>query len=236
MNISYSVKDSTYGKQYYTDENGDIYMSVNVLGHVKSPGSYKVYVGSDILTVISNAGGPLPGAQLDSVIIYKTNSSTEKINLEEMLESTNQKSYISIEPNNTVYVKQASTYSEKPIAGGHYYIDSSGNNIMYINVTGHVKNPGSYLVHEGSSILTVLAQAGGALNGSKSKVTITSNDGKSYKINLQKVINDNDLESISLNPNDTIHVEETVMNYVLSKANIFNVLLQITNLILITTG
>ena len=38
---------------------------------------------------------------------------------------------------------------------------------MYVNIIGHVKHPGIYLVHENVDILSLLSLAGGALVGAK---------------------------------------------------------------------
>ena len=48
-------------------------MYINILGHVKSPGTYLVYDGIDIMSAFSTAGGYLDGANFKKIIIYGHN-------------------------------------------------------------------------------------------------------------------------------------------------------------------
>ena len=52
---------------YVTGDDGIVRMNVNVIGHVKNPGTFLVYEGIDILSLLALAGGPLPGAKLKDV-------------------------------------------------------------------------------------------------------------------------------------------------------------------------
>ena len=47
-------------------------MYINVIGHIKSPGIYLVYDEIDCMSILSAAGGYLPGADLKNIIIYNT--------------------------------------------------------------------------------------------------------------------------------------------------------------------
>ena len=66
---------------YITDDQGNVFIYLNIIGHVKSPGSYLIYEGADILTILSQAGGPMPGAKLNEILIYSKGSDKIKINL-----------------------------------------------------------------------------------------------------------------------------------------------------------
>ena len=119
-------------------------------------------------------------------------------------------------------------------SGPDYYTNENGDIYIYVNILGHVKSPGSYMIYEDADILTVLAQAGGHLKGAKtSEVLIIPAEGKSYIVDLEKIMLEGKSSAINLKPNDTIYINETNLNYILSKGNIVNVFLQITNLILI---
>ena len=93
------------GQEYITDESGNVFIHVNILGHVKSPGTYLIYEGADILTILAQAGGPLPGAKLKNTIIYHKNAELFVLDLENYLETGE---YINVElkPNDTIYIKQ----------------------------------------------------------------------------------------------------------------------------------
>ena len=104
---------------------------------------------------------------------------------------------------------------------------------MSINIWGHVKYPGTYLVYDGIDLLTCLSMAGGPLQGAKlSKVSITSKNGQNQIIDLNKIKDQNKISSIKLNPHDTIEIDEKFTNVILTKTSIIAVLLQLTNVIL----
>ena len=95
------------GEDYITGEDGVIRMYVNIIGHVRNPGTYLVYDGMDFMTVLSIAGGYLDGADLGSIIIYNINGSKQKINLNKMINNgSNTNELVSIKPHDTIYVEQ----------------------------------------------------------------------------------------------------------------------------------
>ena len=117
-----------------------------------------------------------------------------------------------------------------------YITGDDGVPRMSINVLGHIKNPGTYLLYDSIDILTCLSIAGGPMTGANlSEISIISKSGEVTKINLEKFLENPDKISISLKPYDTIYINETFGNYLIARSNIINVLLQITNLILFTT-
>ena len=121
------------------------------------------------------------------------------------------------------------------LTGENYITGEDGIPRMSINIWGHVKYPGNYLVYDSIDILTCLSLAGGPLKGANlSSLEIISKDGSSYKINLENISSNPDSINIILKPNDTIHVDESLSSYLLSRSNVINTLLQITNLILIS--
>ena len=67
-------------------------------------------------------------------------------------------------------------------------------------------------------------------------LSIISDNGSSQIIDLNELIEEQDVSSIKLKPHDTIHIDETFTSYVLSRSNVLNILLQITNLVLITSN
>ena len=67
-------------QDYITGEDGVIRMNVNILGHVKNPGTYLVYDGIDFISLLSLAGGPARGANLKNIKIIN-NDSSYSINL-----------------------------------------------------------------------------------------------------------------------------------------------------------
>ena len=122
------------------------------------------------------------------------------------------------------------------LTGEDYITGEDGGPRMSVNIWGHVKYPGTYLVYDGIDLLTCLSMAGGPMKGAKlSKVSIVSKDGTSKNINLEDLMKKSN-HSISLKPYDTIYIDETMGNYLLARSNVINILLQITNLILISSN
>lgn len=123
------------------------------------------------------------------------------------------------------------------LTGENYITGEDGVARMSINVWGHVKYPGTYLVYDGIDILTCLSMGGGPLKGANlSSISITSNEGETRKVNLNNIINSSNPSPIILKPYDTIYIDETLGNYLLSRTGVITVLLQLTNLILISTN
>ena len=129
------------------------------------------------------------------------------------------------------------TSSNIQLTGEDYMTGEDGVPRMCINIWGHVKYPGTYLVYDGIDLLTCLSMAGGPLKGAKlSKVSIVSKNGQSQIIDLDKIKDQNKLSSIKLNPHDTIKIDEKFTHILLTKTSIIAVLLQLTNVILTATS
>ena len=123
------------------------------------------------------------------------------------------------------------------LTGEDYITGEDGVPRMSINIWGHVKYPGTYLVYDGIDLLTCLSMAGGPLKGAKlSKVSIISKNGQNQTIDLNKIKNQNQLASIKLMPHDTIKIDEKFSHVLLTKTSIIAVLLQLTNVILTATA
>ena len=94
-------------QDYFTGDDGVIRMNVNIMGHVKSPGSFVVYDGIDILTALSLAGGYLPGSDLKNINIYNIDGNSCSINLKSILnQGLKIEDKISLKPHDTIYIEQ----------------------------------------------------------------------------------------------------------------------------------
>ena len=106
-NQSYEMSTIRSSESYVTGQDGIIRMHVNVIGHVKNPGSHLVYDGIDILSLISTAGGYLEGSNLKKIRVYHTDGTSETVNLDKFFDSNipvNQLAHI--KPNDTIYIDQ----------------------------------------------------------------------------------------------------------------------------------
>tara|TARA_Y100000768_G_C23911749_1_gene650331 strand:+ start:286 stop:765 length:480 start_codon:yes stop_codon:yes gene_type:complete len=129
--------------------------------------------------------------------------------------------------------------SERPlnntvITGEKYVSGQDGIARIYINVWGHVKFPGTYLVYDGINLVNSLSLAGGPLDGANlKKIKIISQENKTSKTyNLQKDISNMDyLNNAKMQPFDTIIVYQTTGNKILSRSSLIAAVLQLLNLI-----
>jgi len=104
--IFFNISFCSYLNNYNTDEFGNVYMYVNILGHVSKPGTYKIYENTDIFTVIASAGGPLPGANLKKINLLSKNGPKTVFNLESVIENK-QKQDFTFKPNDSIFINQS---------------------------------------------------------------------------------------------------------------------------------
>ena len=111
LSLVFSLENtnSISSELYVTGSDGIIRMNVNVIGHVKHPGTHLVYDGIDLLSLLSSAGGYLEGANLKKIMIYHKDGTSKVINLNDFFNSDiPSNNLIFFKPNDTVYVKQKS--------------------------------------------------------------------------------------------------------------------------------
>ena len=65
--------------QYFLGDKNAIYITVNVWGKVNRPGQYNIPSGTNLLTLISAAGGPSNFSRLDNVRIVRLVNQREEI-------------------------------------------------------------------------------------------------------------------------------------------------------------
>ena len=94
-------------ESFVTGEDGVVRMYVNLMGHVKNPGTYLMYDGIDFLTALSMGGGYLQGADLKNIIIYHQNGKTTKINFNNYLNSSKEiLTIVKLLPHDTVFIEE----------------------------------------------------------------------------------------------------------------------------------
>ncbi len=131
----------------------------------------------------------------------------------------------------------APTFTDYQISSERYMTDDKGNIMMYVNIWGHVSNPGHVLVYEGIDMATLLSWVGGPMNGADLKNVklfreVADKNGRiAYDLNFNKFIQNGDRsEFIEIKPNDTIIIPRTNFNYFLSHVGTINTVLGLLNL------
>lgn len=117
-------------------------------------------------------------------------------------------------------------------SGEKYIIGEDGIKRIYINIWGHVKRPGTYLVYEKIDIMTALSIAGGPLDGADlSEIQIISKQNDSIrKVNMQDFMFKKNFKNIAFGPYDTINIIPSTSFYIRDNAYLINVLLQLLTL------
>jgi hypothetical protein len=96
------------GAQYYVypGKDWELQISVYVWGHVQKPGMYSVPRTTDLVGVISLAGGPGQHANLKNVKLVRSNPGPEimKVNVLEYMQTANARSVPVLHPGDTVIV------------------------------------------------------------------------------------------------------------------------------------
>ena len=94
--------------QYFLGDRDGIFITVNVWGKVRRPGQYNIPSGTDLMTLLSVAGGPAENAKLNNVrIIRQVNQHEEilDIDIRRYLETGDISLIPEVRPGDTVLVK-----------------------------------------------------------------------------------------------------------------------------------
>ena len=67
------------GAQYFIGDENQLLMKINVWGRVEKPGQYYVPSDTDLITLISVAGGPADKSRLDNVRVVRAVSSGSEV-------------------------------------------------------------------------------------------------------------------------------------------------------------
>lgn len=174
---------------------------VSVLGAVTKPGRYELLGRSTVLQIIAQAGGFTPDAGRDIIITREHNDGTKrslKISIEDLTLKEDAQVDIPLQPNDTIYVPP--------------------DKILYVYVTGQVRNPGAIGVKRSLfshfTLLRAIAQAGGFSDRAKKGSVIIKRVGEDGKERIMKVnvkdIEKGKIKDVLLRENDVIIVQETI--------------------------
>lgn len=120
------------GSVYQYPGSGAEQLMINayVWGQVKNPGLYKIPDNTDLLTLISSAGGPTENAKLSKVKIVRPTREGEKIiyvNLKKYMKTGDMKLIPIMQPGDTVFIAGTAFYAVERVASflGNIIIFSS---------------------------------------------------------------------------------------------------------------
>ena len=74
-----SASDSPRGARYYLGDQDELLMKVNIWGYVRKPGQYMVPPDTDLISLMSFAGGPIEGAKIKSIKLIRSNGTFQRL-------------------------------------------------------------------------------------------------------------------------------------------------------------
>jgi polysaccharide biosynthesis/export protein len=161
--------------------------------NVVRPGTIQLIQDLTILQGLSQVGGALPTADLESAYVLRgtpPNQTRIPVNLQAMLQKGDHSQNIKLQPGDTVVL---------PNAGAVY-------------IQGEVRVPGQVKFTQGMTVTTAIAGAGGLTPlASGRRVTIARGEGAKRQIlqvNVDKILSDPDTKDVPLVPNDVITVPQ----------------------------
>ena len=133
-----------------------------------------------------------------------------------------------------------STKSDIPLNTGARYVSGRDGVIrMYVNIWGHVENPGRILVDEGIDLATLFSLTGGPQKGANLKKIRVYHEYPNKQGNIVHVIDFTDFiktgdrsNFITIHPNDTFIIRQTNFSYLLDNIGTINTLMGLINIYL----
>ena len=121
---------------YFTDDFGNILMTINVLGQAYHQGQVIIQEDADLATLITTVGGITPNANPKKILVirkYPDPDGTQfyKVNLKKFLKNGDRSSFVVLKPNDTVIIPEDNGISLATISQLMSLI-SGGFNTYYI--------------------------------------------------------------------------------------------------------
>ena len=127
-----------------------------------------------------------------------------------------------------------------PLSTGARYVSGDDGIIrMYVNIWGHVGDPGRILVDEGIDIATLFSLTGGPQKGANLKKIRVYHEYPDKNGNIVHILDLTDFlktgdrsNFISIQPNDTFIIKQTAWSYMIEEINTVNTLMNLFNIYL----
>ena len=196
--------------------------TISILGQVSRPGKLKFPIIPSMMEVLTEAGGPLPTADLSAVKIFPKEQSRRAISvdLDAALKGENTLPLPQLHIGDTIYIppkadeapSQESTAIDT-IAGTEESTSEDDQAPIVIDVLGQVSKPGRLEFKKKPTIVEVLNQAGGAQDSFLlQKIRVIRGDaisGGMIVVDVKKFLETGDYSILpELNSGDIIYVPE----------------------------
>ncbi len=104
-----TLPSASAASYYYVSKPGELTMQVNIWGYVHNPGRYEVPTSTDLIQLVSYAGGPIADAQMDEVKVTRFLKRETGISRGEFFVNLNELSKVeqaklTLYPGDTIYI------------------------------------------------------------------------------------------------------------------------------------
>ena len=102
-------------QERYITIDGDIMININVWGYVGFPGIHTVPAGIDFVSLFSKIGGPLEGANLSKIKLYRESPDSNGVSvylldMNQFIKIGDRSNFIKIKPNDTIIINKKRTF------------------------------------------------------------------------------------------------------------------------------
>ncbi len=105
-----TMPSASAASYFYVSKPGELTMQVNIWGYVHNPGRYEVPTSTDLIQLVSYAGGPIADAKMDEVKVtrfLKRETGVSRgeffVNLEDL--SRVEQAKLTLYPGDTIYIE-----------------------------------------------------------------------------------------------------------------------------------
>ena len=163
---------------------------VNVLGEVKTPGTYTVSAFSTVFNALYMAGGIGELGTVRNIKVYRRGRLISTVDIYQFLLQGNLSGNVKLADNDVIVV-------------GAYDV--------LVNISGKVKRPMYYEMKQGETLGTVIKYAGGSTGGAYTKnVRVNRKTGRKYSIFN---VNEFDMNKFTMSDEDSITVDSVIPRY-----------------------
>lgn len=168
---------------------------IQVLGYVKTPGAVSISASSNVQSAIQQAGGLLPGAQLDKLQIQRPNGERITFNYKHYLDSGDPASLPVLRSLDTVFVPASPLTGNVQIEFDAATLSASGDaadDAAAFRIFGEVQSPGRFALKPGLTVIDAIMRAGGVTRyAAVEQIRIISN-GEPINVNLKRYLETGD--------------------------------------------
>ena len=163
---------------------------VNVMGEVKSPGTYTLSAFSSVFHALYMAGGPSEIGTLRNIKVYRHNKLVSTVDVYDYILNGKLSGNVRLGDNDVIVV---------------------GSYDCLVNVTGKVKRPMYYEMKKNESVGTLIDYAGGfAGDAYRKSVRVVRKSGTQYSVYN---VNEFDMASFRMADNDSVSVDSILPRY-----------------------